>query len=1507
MDNRYKIVISSRTLYKEIELSPSAKQMKIGTGMDCDVRLHKSLFFGKIELLFTKTNGEWSLLCSDNLYITVGDIRKMVTKKLHNGDALEIKYFDSDNTVFNIDFLIDFDDGHIRYERIIDTSYQPEIRIGCSRDNTIVIDSPYVNNDSIILSRYGENYKLNIIRSSYGVLHNGKQAESGELVKNGDFISVSDFFFCLKDGRIWTQIRTGIDVQGVRFTDKPERNGYPKFIRNTRVKTIVNDEKIEILDPPAAPEKPKNDIFSRLLPAVGMLAVAGYMATKGGAMIIMSLMSTGMSIVTGVMAFISGKKEYREKTAERIESYNNYIERKRDDISELRNQEQEQLSELYVSQPEEIERFEQFSPSLFDRRKEDDDFLCVRLGTGQVKAKREINYKKKEKLEIEDELQVMPAQVCESFRYINNAPIVCPLRDTNAIGIVGREAFRYDFLKNIVVDIAARHYESDVKMAFVAEPENKERVYPFRFLPQVQCEAIGSRLIVTNGDSKNTVFEFLYKELTQRKQNKYVGERIVVFLYDEFGFQNHPLSKFVDEAAKLGITFLFFAENTTQIPMGCSYIVDIKDAQNAVLISTKDKNDATEFEYPRISEQEVQDIIDIMAPVYTEELSLEGSLTKSYSMFEMLNIIAVDDLDIESRWASTNVTKSMAAPLGISKSNMIYLDLHDKAHGPHGLVAGTTGSGKSEILQTYILAMATLYHPYEVGFVIIDFKGGGMVNQFRKLPHLVGAITNIDGKEINRSLKSIKAELQKRQRLFAEADVNHIDKYIGKYKKGEVSIPLPHLIIIVDEFAELKAEQPEFMKELISAARIGRSLGVHLILATQKPSGQVNEQIWSNSRFKLCLKVQTPEDSNEMLKSPLAAEIKEPGRAYLQVGNNEIFELFQSAYSGAPERTDGANVKAFSIFSLDESGKRTPVYVQKKSKASSDSTTQLDAIVHYVESYCQSSNIAKLPDICLPSLPSVIKLPPLKKSDSLQTAVDFGMFDDPDNQLQGTYKLDLSLGNVVIIGSSQTGKTNALQTIIRGIAEQYSPKEVTMYVIDFNSMILKNFEKMVHVGGVVTSSEDEALKNLFKLLLAEIVSRKEKLMTAGVSSFNSYREAGKTDLPHIVLAIDNLTALRELYLQDNDVLQEICKDGPAVGIAVVAANAQTTGLGYRYLSYFPTRIGLFCNDSGEYSTLFEHCRTAPDNLPGRCLIAYDNRHLECQVYQSFEGEKEFQRVEKMRSFVEQINKQYVSVVATAIPVVPKILTEELAYSVIKTPLQPYQIIAGLDYATVEPVIMDISQLGLFAISGRKKMGKGNFIRYILSSLEKNRHNAPVQVSIIDSFERKLSNLQNLEIVTDYSLAPEKALEVISQWNTELQNRYESLVSGNVDAIQKAPLLLLIIQNRDVAERISADRSVLAQYKNFFTRFKALKVSVIYSDFENAAIQYGAPEAIKALRENRNFMFFDDLVKLKIVDVSTSTLRQYRKQLETGDCFYLTENGIMKMKSVLSESSLTPAK
>ena len=216
----------------------------------------------------------------------------------------------------------------------------------------------------------------------------------------------------------------------------------------------------------------------------------------------------------------------------------------------------------------------------------------------------------------------------------------------------------------------------------------------------------------------------------------------------------------------------------------------------------------------------------------------------------MYGVNKVEELQLLQRWQENETYQTMAVPLGVrGRDDLLYLNLHEKAHGPHGLIAGTTGSGKSELVQSYILSLAVNYHPYEVAFLLIDYKGGGMAHLFSNLPHLVGTITNLDANQANRALVSIKAELKKRQRVFLENNVNHINQYTKLFKQGKVTEPLPHLFIISDEFAELKAEQPDFMDELVSTARIGRSLGIHLILATQKPSGVVNDQIWSNSKF----------------------------------------------------------------------------------------------------------------------------------------------------------------------------------------------------------------------------------------------------------------------------------------------------------------------------------------------------------------------------------------------------------------------------------------------------------------------------------------------------------------------------------------------------------------------------------------------------------------------------------------------------------------------------------
>lgn len=1499
MENGYRIIVTGKNLYKEAELSPDMKTVRLGTATECEIRLRRSLFFGQIELTFVQTDGSWSVLCSDNLYLNVGDARKLFTLRLTHGNIFHVYYQESNNELFSIEFLIDFENERKKFTRSIDIRGITTLGIGAGPENQIVLVSRYVKNDSLLLNQSGNALTLNIRNTTYGVYINGRRARNGEVIKNGDFFSVSDAIFYYKDGLLWTENSETVRVNRLSYSDEDTQRAYPRFKRNSRVKVVPSEEKIEILDPPAKPEKPKANVLQRLLPSMGMLIASGVMAFIGSpTMLIFSGISGVMAIVTAVIGMKEGKKEFEQKSKDRLEKYNAYISNKRSEIEQARQEERTVLEELYVSDEVERQNLTNFAYNLFDRSVDDEDFLCVRLGTGNVEAKRKINYKKQEKLVIEDDLQLMPAQLAEEYRTVQGAPVVCDLKLVNAVGITGTIGCQLAMLKCMVLDIVARQYHSDVQLVFVADESNREHVWRYRMLPHVHNETLHTRNIVCNVESKNLIFEYLYKELSQREQRKSHGSNIIVFFLNECGFNSHPISKFVDKAKDLGVTFVFFGRERADIAQGCGALIEVLDMRQGVLVDTADKNNSTKFLYNPIDDETMDSIVSLLTPVYTEEISLESTLTKNISLFQLLNILAVDDLDLAKRWASTRVYKSMSAPIGVSKSGVVSLDLHDKFHGPHGLVAGTTGSGKSEILQTYILSMATLFHPYEVGFVIIDFKGGGMVNQFRELPHLMGAITNIDGREINRSLKSIKAELQKRQRLFADADVNHIDKYIQKIKAGEVREPLPHLIIIVDEFAELKAEQPEFMKELISAARIGRSLGVHLILATQKPAGQVNEQIWSNSRFKLCLKVQTQEDSNEVLKSPLAAEIKEPGRAYLQVGNNEIFELFQSAYSGASERADDGNVKEFAIYELPDTGKRMPVFVQKRQKSGENSTTQLDAIVRYVHDYCAKTHTGKLPDICLPALSGIIPYPEkIFKRNGESIWADIGIYDDPDNQYQGTYSIDLTNQNVMLIGSAQSGKTNVLQAIIRSITTCYTPAEVSIYIIDFASMVLKNLESLNHIGGVVTASEDEKLKNLFKLLRTEVETRKEKMLSVGVSSFGAYKEAGKTDLPQILLIIDNLTALKELYFQDDDELLSLCREGLSVGISIIIANAQTAGIGYKYLSNFACRIALFCNDSGEYGSLFDHCKERIEDIHGRGIVEVDKVHLECQMYLAFEGDKEIDRINSIKRYIAECNKKNPREAASIIPVIPDVIDSrfvEKNYSGFMR--DSGKLVLGLNYATVMPFVIDLKALGLLAISGREGAGKHNFIKALVKMSE-TVHPGSTEIYIVDGIRRKLASLKNEANVKSYEIVQDNAINLLKDIVSELKRRYDAVALGDETVLANTKTIVLILNSYDATEAISNNTSAMAGYKDITGKYKNMNVCVILGDFENANVPYAAPEIFKKARDAKHFMLFDDMANMKVLDMPLAVIRQFKKPIEAGDGYYIKDNNCLKIKTV----------
>ncbi len=1504
----YRITVYGNSMYKEISLKQlNGSELTIGTRKECRVRFNRDRFFSDFMIRVVQMNGEWTIQADDSIYFTHEDGLKEYMCTLHPGDEVKICYEGTDSVFFYLNFSIDFGRDNQDFDREIDCGNSPMFRIGGTTQSNICIADGMVNGESLVLQQEDGGYRVRIESTRYGIRKNGFLIHEPDfLIRDHDFFSLAGYSFYLRKGMLYTSKKTVIHTSFPTREIRNQKNHfeYPKFIRNARQRFVMEETKPEILPPKNLGEPPKSKFLMLILPLVVnfmlMMVIRGVLG-NGGYFILYFAGTMIMSAIVSIWGYFDTQKEYTQKCKNRDETYRKYIEEQQVNLEELRAKEQNISLNMNMSTEESIQFVEDFSNRLFEKERTHEDYLTVYLGNGTVESSCPVTFKKQEYLETEDPMMNYPEMMYEKFRYLDNMPVVLQLRELNAVGFVGSRNKLYQISKNLVINLATSHFYKDVKIYFIMEEQDVPLFAWSRWLQNTYNEKVGIRNFMYDEASAKLTLEYLYDELSGRQPVK-KGELSpyedgIVFVFRSEIISNHPVSKFVEHARSIGFTFLFFEEHEEMLNPFCQKKVYLSEDENAGCIRDVDNGERMQrFCYPHISKELVAKSALKLACVYVDEVNLESSLTKNITLYELLKIMSPYDLNLAARWSNSKIYDSMAAPLGVkSGGEVVCLDLHEKYHGPHGLVAGTTGSGKSEIMQSYVLSMATLFHPYEVGFIVIDFKGGGMVNQFRDLPHLNGAITNIDGREIDRSLLSIRAELRKRQELFAEFSVNHIDDYIKLFQEKTATVPLPHLILIVDEFAELKSEQPDFMKELISTARIGRSLGVHLILATQKPAGVVNDQIWSNSKFKLCLKVQNQADSNEVLKSPLAAEIREPGRAYLQVGNNEIFQLFQSAYSGAPARNDGLDAqKKFHIAKVALSGQREIVYAQKPKKEES-SETQLEALVNYIKEYCKSSGIERLPNICLPSLETMIPYGSRAyENDSSDICVPLGIYDDPSRQLQEVTDINITQNHVFIVGSGQSGKTNLLQAMIRGVVEKYSPEEVNIYILDFATMIMKNFEPLKHVGGVVMAGDDERMKNFIKMIQQMIVERKDALSKLGLSSYSAYRESGAKDIRQIIIMIDNLVGLRSVYPDYDEQIQLIAREGVSTGISLVITTPQTAGIGYRLLSSFSKRIALYCNESGEYTSMFEKCKLKLNNIPGRCIIELDRDYYECQSFLSFSAEKEYERIEQIRTFITDKNEIYPDIMAKRIPEIPEVVTSRyIKEQYGEQGRKPYDIPIGICFANTELVWLSLTEFNQLGISGKPKMGRSNYIRFLLTQLEERRVQEPAKVFIFDDFGKKLQRFEKNETVCSYFLQVEKITEVMEQLQTIILERYERVYTKEDMVLEEQPLLVLLINNKDVIDYIGNNPKLSDMYREFLTRYKSLRISIILANIDNQPIGFASPEPIKQLKDNSNMLVFFDIDEQKFLDVPLAFQKEYRKELIAGEAFY--RKGIKTLK------------
>jgi len=1520
-EQRYILTIQSNSIFKEIDVSNDTPEVKIGTLQECDVRLKRDLF--DLPILLTLSfveKDEWRVSCSEELFFDSRASHDCVEIELRHGDIVSVCKNTDRSEVFSLSFSYDFTVSAINFDTIVDIRSMTNLTIGDNPHGQIVLTSAFASGEFINLSRsHSDTYVLDASNAQISATLNGIRVFGKVEVREFDFIGIADYSFYFRNGLLYTTARNDMKLRGLNsqpLRDETPAFDYPKLNRNPRMLYDFDVSPIKILSPPEKPGKPKDNIVRSLMPAILMITVVvvtrsgmipGLGNIGGMGFMIFSLASMGVGIITSAISLLQNKKQYKKSLAEWQSDYETYIERKREEIEKEQQRELAELVDTYPSIKEIRDFVKTFSGRLYERCPKNDDFLHVRVGLGAVPALRKPTFQQEETVKTANELMALPEQLSIQYANIQNAPVMLHLRESGTIGIIGSSETQYDFFKNLLLDIVVSHHYEDVNVVIMLPQEDREKYEWIKWIPHLKESCGGTRGIICNPEERDHVFEYLYALLAARSSGNSdtnTAEVLphpyyVVFVLEEYGLKTHPMFNFAENCSQLGFSFVYFKQYKENLPQHCKEIVELTE-DGGVLKLRDDKAYACAFTKEQIKDDSIAFVSERLAPVFCEKITLSSRLTSNISLFELLNIISPENLNLIDRWSRANVQKSLAAPLGVDvKGTQLMLDLHEKAHGPHGLVAGTTGSGKSEIMQSYILSAAVNFHPYEVAFVIIDFKGGGMANQFENLPHLVGKITDIDNHEINRSLLSIRAEIEKRKRLFAEFEVNHIDDYIAKFRSEIAKIALPHLILIVDEFAELKAEQPEFMKELISTARVGRSLGIHLILATQKPAGQVSDQIWSNSRFKLCLKVATKEDSNEVLRSPLASEIREPGRAYLQVGNNEIFTLFQSAYSGASAASDkNGNIREFQISEVSFTGRRSVVYERKAERTEDGEViTQLKSMIDYISAYCIENNIDRLPSICLPPLSDVIAYRQEKNAETT-SCISIGVYDDPDSQQQPEYRIDLSEGNVMIIGSAQTGKTMLLQTILRAIAETSPPEQTSVYIVDFASKILKVYNELNHVGGVLTDEDDERVKNFFKLINEELRARKERFSELGLSSYEAFveMEGGEIpSIPRIIIMIDNLTAFKEAYEGYADNMLNICREGLSLGITVIATAKQASGLSYKFFGSFSTRIALNCTESNEYSSIFDKCRMQPKDLEGRGLVSIDKIIYEFQAFLAYDGETEGVRNEQIKVMISDIAKIYGNQKSRVIPSIPPVLLskywDECNYTFDK-----FVVPVGLFYNEIEPVTIDLVNVGSLGIYGRESFGKSNLVRLVMHYLQHHVSDLPCKAYLVDSYDRQLAEFESFSFVERFTIDCSDFEGIVQTFADTAESRVNILRSGG--NLEEEPLMLCIVQNQQVYEANSISKTVSDQFRKLLADARRLRICFVFASIDNNP-DFSPPEMMKHARELTQYFLLDEIPEVKIFGASkwsTEITRTFKKPLALGDGYlYDARGGVRKIK------------
>ncbi len=1056
--------------------------------------------------------------------------------------------------------------------------------VGRTDASNVRIDDPAMSRQHFRLTLH-EGCTVEDLGSRNGTFVDGRPARGAVPVGPGNVIEA---------GASILQIRPLASGDADVSKDEP---GVLAFNRPARIRPAARDTKVEV-PARAAEREPHPFPWAQVLAPIAFAMVAAVAFRRPEAMLF-ALMSPVLAISSALTNRrrdeARAKKEADRFAADLSDAEVRITEATSREVADLRYQFPDPVTLHAVATGP--------GRRLWERRAEDVDALLLRVGVADRPASIVVTSKGHDR---PPPPTVLPA-----------VPVAVDLGQAGVLGIAGANSNVRSLARWLVAQLAVLRSPRDLQVVLLAGADSSPDWEWLRWLPHVRTDDTTGPIALVGTDRvtrEERVKELLrlldVRAVAAKERHSSVFTPTVVVVFDgvralrsvagvarilrdgpQFGILTIGLDSDVNRLAEEGRAQVALDADH---PTVGSLDVDGADPVAAILIDHVGADWAEGVARGLCPVRDVGgDEGDAVVPSFVRFVDLAG-----------IDLNRVDD--VEQRWSRPEPTTR--ALVGMSMDGPFSIDL--KRDGPHALVAGTTGSGKSEFLQTLVVSLATANRPSAINFVLVDYKGASAFADCERLPHTVGMVTNLDGHLTERALASLDAELERREHVLKDLGAPDVDTAWERDPARAGTVGLARLVLVIDEFKELVQELPDFVSGLIRIARVGRSLGVHLVLATQRPTGVVSPEMRANTGLRVALRMEDKADSAEVLEAPHAADISRstPGRGYVRTGGQAALVEFQSARVAGRRKGVTTGLPPPEVHRVPWKRVGYPLPVAARPPEPKGSATDLHSLVTLIADAAARLQIAESPSPWLPPLPSTFSLPPApidgKPGPTGPPPVTFGIEDLPSQQVQRPALFDVVHGgHLLVAGSSRSGRSTALRTLAASLAQAISPSDLHLYGLDFGNGALLPLADLPHCGAVVTRSESDRVERLLARLTDEATSRQELLARSGFGDIGEQREAvpAEARLPYMVVLVDRWEGFNSQFGPETGselpgAVVRLVREGIGVGLRFVVAGDRSLLID-RLASQVEDKLVLRLSDRNDYRMVNINPRNIPEEVP----------------------------------------------------------------------------------------------------------------------------------------------------------------------------------------------------------------------------------------------------------------------------------------------------------------------